>query len=211
VRIIDVSRGIHPDMATWPGDPGVEVLPASRIAEGDPANVSELRLGTHTGTHIDPPVHFLEGAGGADGVPLEPLVGEAVVADLRGTEEAISAADLEALDLPPGTERLLMKTHNQERPPGEGEAGYAALAADTAAWALERGLRLVGTDSLSIEYQGNDGFPVHTGLLEAGVVIVEGLDLSDVEPGSYRLVCLPLRLLDGDGAPARAILIAEDG
>lgn len=211
MRIIDVSRGIHPDMATWPGDPTVEVLPAKRIAEGDPANVSELRLGTHTGTHIDPPIHFLEGAAGADEVPLEPLVGDAMVADLSGTDEAITAADLEALDLPSGTERLLLRTHHPERPAGKGEAGYAALAPDAAPWALERSLRLVGTDSLSIEYQGNEGFPVHTTLLDGGVVIVEGLDLSEVEPGAYGFVCLPLRLVGGDGAPARAILIAEDG
>lgn len=215
MHIIDVSRGIHPEMTTWPGDPDVQVLPASRMAEGDPANVSELRLGTHTGTHIDPPNHFLEGAAGADKVPLDPLVGEAVVADLRGSDEAIGAADLEALDLPSGTERLLLKTHNPERPTGGGEdgypPGYAALAPDAGRWVLHRSLRLVGTDFLSIEYPGTGGFPVHTMLLEEGVVIVEGLDLADVEPGPYRFVCLPLKLLEGDGAPARAILIAEDG
>jgi arylformamidase len=208
-RMFDVSLPIGPELLTWPGDPGVEVRPSSRISEGDPANVSELRLGTHTGTHVDPPAHFLEGAGSIEDVSLDVLYGEAVVADLTAAE-VVGPAELEALGLPDGTERLLCKTRNSELWSGlpvEFPDDYVALTPEGARWCVERGLKLVGVDFLSVEKDGPPDFPVHHALLESGVIIVEGLNLSLVEPGRYTLACLPLLIAGGDGGPARALLI----
>ena len=193
--IIDISRPIGPDTPVWPGDPPVLVEPVARIEDGDPADVSRLVLGTHTGTHVDPPAHFLPGTDTVDAQPLDVLVGPAVVVHLRGAP--IDRAALDSLSVPEGSTRLLLRTG--------GDAG--ALTPDGARWLVERGVQLVGADTLSIE-PAFDDYPVHRILLGAGVVIVEGLDLSAVAPGVYQLVCLPLRIVGGDGAPARAVLIA---
>jgi arylformamidase len=208
-QIFDVSLPIGPDLLTWPGDPGIEVRPAKRISRGDPANVSELRIGTHTGTHVDPPVHFVDGADPIDAVPLEVLFGEAVVADLTGAD-SIGPAELDALGLPDGTERLLCKTRNSElwpRLPVDFPDDYVAVTPEGARWCVERGLRLVGVDFLSVEKDGPPDFPVHHALLENEVIILEGLSLSLVEPGRYTLACLPLLIAGGDGGPARAMLL----
>jgi arylformamidase len=196
IVIIDISLPIGPDTPVWPGDPPVLVEPVTRVAAGDPADVSRLVLGTHTGTHVDPPAHFLPGTATVDALPLDVLVGPAVVAEFPAGP--IDRAALE-LATPPseGSPRLLLKTG--------GDAG--SLTPDGAAWLVERGVRLVGADTLSIEPATAD-YPVHRILLGAGVVIVEGLDLTAVTPGSYQLVCLPLRIVDGDGAPARAVLMS---
>ena len=199
--VIDISLSIGAGQTVWPGDPPVLVEPVSRVEAGDVAAVSRLTLGTHTGTHVDPPAHFLAGGATVDELPLDVLVGPAVVADLTGGAP-IDAARLEALRLPAGTVRLLLKT--------QGTASTGALTPDGAAWLVEQGVRLVGVDTLSIE-PATDDYPVHRCLLGAGVIIVEGLDLSGAAPGGYRLVCLPLRIAGGDGAPARAVLLPLDG
>jgi arylformamidase len=208
--IYDVSLGVGPEMLTWPGDPPVEVDPAKRIAKGDSSNVSELRLGTHTGTHVDPPFHFVPGGATAESLDLTVLVGPALVADLRDAGASITPAELDALNIPEGTERVLFRTPNSELwssgKPVEFPETYTALAPDGARWCVDRGIRLVGTDFLSIEQKGTPGHPTHVTLLEAGVIILEGLDLSAIDPGAYELAVLPLKILDGDGAPARAIL-----
>jgi arylformamidase len=208
--VIDVSLTIGPDMLVWPGDPSVEVVPRKQIAAGDPANVSELRMGTHTGTHVDPPNHFIDGAGGIDSVPLEILVGDAIVADARHLDRPIEVADMEKLGIPEGAQRVLLRTANSELwrqdrvmfPPT-----YACLTAESARWVVDRGIKLIGVDFLSVEQKGAEGHPTHHTLLENGVVIIEGLNLGDVEPGEYTLMCLPMRIKDGDGGPARAVLI----
>jgi arylformamidase len=210
-RIFDVSLPIGPDLLTWPGDPSVEVRPSSRIAKGDPANVSELRIGTHTGTHVDPPVHFVEGGDPIDALAPEVLFGEAVVADLTGAE-VIGPEELEALSLPDGTERLLCKTGNSElwsRLPVEFPEEYVAVTPEGAQWCVDRRLRLVGVDFLSVEKDGPPDFPVHRTLLGNGVMIVEGLNLSVVDPGTYTFACLPLLITGGDGGPARAVLLKD--
>lgn len=196
----------------WPGDPPVVVEPVTRVEDGGAAGVSRLALGTHTGTHVDPPAHFVAGGATVDALPLDVLVGPAVVGDLCAGG-AIGPDRLDALRLPSGTVRLLLKTRggtNGEPPataPGEsGIAPTGALTPEGASWLVDRGIRLVGADTLSIE-AANDDYPVHRLLLGAGVVIVEGLDLRAVNPGPYRLVCLPLRVAGGDGAPARAVLM----
>ena len=205
-----MSLPIGPRLLVWPGDPTVEVKPASRIADGDAANVSSLRMSSHTGTHVDPPLHFMDGGAAIDALPLDALVGPADVLDLRGhssiTSEVLKDAGIKL------TERVLLKTDNSElwrTMPSKFPDEYVSLTADGARWMVESGVRLVGTDFLGIEARGAKGHPTHMTLLEAGVVIVEGLDLSDVEPGRYQFVCLPLRIAEGDGAPARAILIEE--
>jgi arylformamidase len=228
MMIIDISRPIGPDTPVWPGDPPVVVEPVARVAAGDPADVSRLALGTHTGTHVDPPAHFLPGGATVDALPLDVLVGPSVVADFSASPGPIDARRLDSLDLPAGTTRLLLRTALGAGP-GPGMVG--ALTADGAGWLVERGVRLVGADTLSIE-PATDGpgvrgcppeespgvrgcppeeeYPVHRILLGAGVVIVEGLDLSAAAAGPYQLVCLPLRITGGDGAPARAVLIRPD-
>ena len=210
-RIIDVSLPIGPDLPTWPGDPGIRIDPAKRIDRGDAANVSELHLGSHTGTHVDPPVHFLPGERSIDELELDVFFGPAVVADL-GDAEAIGSAELKDLELPQGTERLLCRTRNSQlwtRLPADFPEDYVAVSEDGAQWLVDRGVRLIGVDFLSVERPAGGDHPVHRMLLGAGTVIVEGLDLSRVEPGSYTLVCFPLRITDGDGSPARAVLIGS--
>jgi len=207
--LIDVSLPVGPDLLTWPGDPGIEIRPSSQISKGDPANVSQLRLGSHTGTHVDPPVHFIEGGATADQLSLDVLVGAALVVELPAADAPIPRHDLERLDVPDGTTRLLVKTANSRlwsRRPVAFPERFGCLSADAAAWAVERGIRLVGIDFLSIESSPEGTYPVHHTLLGAGVVILEGLDLSPVGAGRYGLTCLPLRIAGGDGAPARAVL-----
>lgn len=208
-RIIDVSVGIGPHLVTWPSDPGIEITPAKRQDRGDSSNVSELRLGSHTGTHVDPPSHFLDGGGTVDRLDLDALVGPAIVADLRHAEGEVGPDELDAAGIAPGVDRLLLRTRNSDRWSGGRTFldDYVAVSPEGARWLLDRGVRLVGIDFLSIERSPDRTYPVHRSLLGAGVVIVEGLDLSDVTPELYQLCCLPLRIVDGDGAPARAILI----
>ena len=192
--IIDITRPVGPDTPVWPGDPPVVVEPVARVRDGDAADVSRLELGTHTGTHVDPPSHFLPGTATVDALSLEVLIGPAVVAQF--SPGPIDAATLESTALPDGSARLLLKTGGDD----------GAVTLDGARWLVEHGVRLIGADTLSIE-PGTDDYPVHRTLLGAGIVIVEGLDLAAVEPGTYQLVCLPLRIVDGDGAPARAVLM----
>ncbi|MGH2723494.1 MAG: cyclase family protein [Actinomycetota bacterium] len=208
-RLIDVSLPIGPDLMTWPGDPGVEVVPSSRRSRGDPANVSQLRLGSHTGTHVDPPWHFVDDGVTIDEVPVDVLSGEAEVADLRAAS-SIGPDELDALDLPEGTTRLLCQTRNSElwaRLPVPFPEEYVAVTPDGARWLTEHGIRLVGVDFLSVEIHGEPDFPVHHHLLGNGTIIVEGLDLSAAEPGRYTVACFPLKIAGGDGGPARAVLL----
>jgi arylformamidase len=213
-RILDISLGLGPDTLIWPDNPPLRVIPASRVSRGDASNVSDIRLGSHTGTHIDPPAHFDEHGLSVDRVPLDVLMGPAVVADLTSVEGRIEPMHLDAINLPEGTTRLLLKTPNSslwQEPPRPFTSDYVSVSPAGAGWIVERGIRLVGVDFLSVEPFRAEGRPTHRRLLDADVVIVEGLDLSGVEPGGYWLACLPLRLIGGDGGPARAVLISDDG
>jgi arylformamidase len=203
LEILDVSVAIHPNMILWPGDPDVRVERTSAIADGEPANVTRLALGAHAGTHVDAPVHFLAGAPGAEALPLDALVGPCVVVDATAARRELGP---DALDgVPDGTTRVLFKTRNSELWEREGFAeDSVALSDEAAKEVVRRGVRLVGIDYLTI-----GGVEAHRTLLRAGVIPVESLDLRGVEPGAYRLVCLPLKLVGSDGAPARAILISE--
>jgi arylformamidase len=204
---VDVSLPISPRLLTWPGNPPVEVRPNQRIAAGDASNVSELLIGTHSGTHVDPPAHFLQGGHGIDRVPLDVLIGPCWVADATGRAGALGADDLDALGVPAGTERLLLRTDNSamwRKPSPAFPESYACLSGDGATWIVEHGISLVGIDFLGIERRGSPEHPAHVTLLSNGVTIVEGLDLGEVSQGEHDLVVMPLRILDGDGGPARA-------
>ncbi|MGQ0537093.1 MAG: cyclase family protein [Methanobacteriota archaeon] len=204
---IDISRPIREGMETFPGDPAFRSEPVRSIAKGDAANVARLDLGTHTGTHVDGARHFLEGAPGVDRVPVDRLFGRARVLDLRDAPRRIGPSELRARSVPRGG-RLLLRTR---RTPADGPPGPAPreepahLAPEAARLIAQRGVLLVGIDELSIA-TGDESADVHRGLLSAGVVVLEGLDLSEAPPGSYDLIALPLRLHDGDGAPARAFV-----
>lgn len=211
MRIIDVTLALRPDMPTWPGEQGPSVEPLRRIARGDSANVSLVSFGNHTGTHVDPPAHFLDGAGTVDELPLDAMLGPCRV--LRYPDAAhVSAAWLDAQAVPRSVTRLLFRTRNSERwrdPAHAFVKEFVALDETAGRWCVDHGIALVGVDYLSVEPFGSSpkGHPVHRTLLRGGVVIIEGLDLHAVEPGDYELVCLPLKLHRGDGAPARVVLV----
>lgn len=203
MEILDVSVPVRPGMVVWPGDPEVSLELASAIADGAEANLTRLALGAHTGTHVDAPVHFLEGAAGAEALPLDALVGPCLVVDATG---ACGELGPDALDgVAGGVERVLFKTRNSELwEREEFVEDFVMLGDAAAAEVVRRRIRLVGIDYLSI-----GGDEAHRTLLRAGVVPLECLDLRGVEPGAYRLFCLPLRLVGSDGAPARAILVRD--
>jgi arylformamidase len=189
-------------MVIYPGDPDVRLERASSIANGDAANVSRLDFGVHSGTHVDAPVHFIEGAGGVETIPVDVLVGPARVLDLTAVRGDIGAADLEPHDL---TERILLKTTNSQLwARAEYVEDHVSLAADGARLLVERGVRLVGIDYLSI-----GGPECHRTLLEARVVPLESLDLSGVARGDYLLACGALLVAGSDGGPARVLLVRE--
>jgi arylformamidase len=194
VRIVDVSVPVRPGMIVYPGDPEVRLERVRAIADGDVANLSRLDLGVHSGTHVDAPLHFVEGGGTVETLPLDVLVGPCFVVD---------SLDPEAV--PAGAERVLFKTPNSRLwELDEFSEDFVALDAEAARALVERGVRLVGIDYLSI---GDE--EAHRVLLGAGVVAVEGLDLRAVEPGEYHLVCAPLKLEGAEGAPARVLLLRD--
>lgn len=210
MRILDISVPISQDMPTYPGDPAVSIEHVSEIAKGARSNVSRISFGNHTGTHLDPPIHFIPNGKTVDQLDLDVLYGPAHVVDMTHVEKAITAQDLEHAKMPQRAIRLLFKTRNSllwGRPGFQKD--YIAFAWDAAQWLVDRGVKLVGIDYLSAEVFGASEPRTHRILLGAGVIIVEGLDLSHIAPGNYTLACLPLKIRDGDGAPARAILIQD--
>ncbi len=210
MKILDISVSVDRNSPVWPGDPAVVLERYMAMADGDVANVSRLVCSVHTGTHVDAPVHFIEGGSAVEQLSLDVLIGPAVVAELPEAL-AIKRSDLEGLALAPGTKRLLIKTSNSvlwQDGQSEFHEDFVALTPEAASWIVERQLELIGVDYLSVQ-RFADAEPVtHRTLLASGVVIVEGLDLSGVEPGSYQLICLPMKLVGSDGAPARAVLMS---
>jgi arylformamidase len=202
VKLIDVTVPIRNGMPVYDGNPGVQLERARSIADGDTVNISRLDFGVHTGTHVDGPVHFIDGAAGTDSIDPEILIGEAHVVDATSLHEDIDAQALETLDLPPGAERLIFKTPNSELwNLDQFSRGFIRFVESGARPLVDAGVRLVGIDYLSI---GDEG--AHKVFLGNGVVPLEGVDLRKVEPGPYRLYCLPLQLVGSDGAPARVLL-----
>ena len=210
MKVHDVTLVLRPGMTTWANEPGPTIEPLRRIAKGDSANVSVVSFGDHTGTHVDPPIHFIEGGTTVDARPLDALFGPCAVVAYHGVEH-VGAQWLDRA-VPRDTERLLIRTRNSEiwnDPDAKFTREFVALNASGARWCVDHGVRLIGIDYLSIEPQGpeKEGYPAHKTLLGAGVVIIEGLDLRGILPGSYELVCAPLKIAGGDGAPARVLLI----
>jgi arylformamidase len=208
-RLIDISMGIEPGMLSWPGTPPTRISPASRVADGAGTNVSEIALSSHSGTHVDPPAHRIDGAATADELSLDLLFGDAFVADVGDARGAIGPHELDACAIPAAASRVLLKTRNSRGRASAFSRDYASLSPEGARWMIDREVCLVGIDFLSIEAFQAAGRPTHTLLLQAGVVIVEGLVLDGVQPGPYTFVCLPLKVVGGDGAPARAILLED--
>lgn len=215
--IYDLTLPISPHLAVWPGDPPVEIVREMDAAHGDPFTLTRLNISAHTGTHMDAPRHFFPTGLAIDQLPLDGLMGRAWVAEVgagkTGEQGLVTAVTLDNLAIPKDVTRLLLKTANSKhwtRPlTPTFDPDFVALDTSAARWLVERGIQLVGIDYLSIE-RGDDTFPVHTALLGAGVVILEGLNLAHVPPGAYHLIALPMRVADADGAPARVVLVGDD-
>ena len=205
MKLYDATLAVHEKMVVFPGDPPFKTEPVSRIETGEDYNLTRFSMGTHLGTHVDPPAHFIDNGATVDQVALETLVGPGVVADLRGCPQ-IDRRALEKAAIA-GYKRVLLKTDNGPRlleAPLHPDTVH--LAEDGARYLVENRIRLVGIDALSIEHPENPGSPVHHLLLEAGVLVVEGVHLLEIAPGGYEIFCLPLKIKGADGAPARVIL-----
>lgn len=207
--LYDASVTIRPGMVVWPGDPPVEMTYVSSRAQGKPANVRRLSLSTHAGTHVDAPDHFVEGGKTLEAVELRRLMGETVVLEVFG-RPVIGAADLEAVwphgDRP---ERVLLRTDNSVRRIILDDAfhsDFVALSGDGAQWLAAQGILTVGIDYYSIEPYQTPGHPTHMALLGRDILVIEGLNLTEVPAGRYRMACLPLRLEAADGGPTRVLL-----
>jgi arylformamidase len=201
VELIDVTVPIRPGMVTYPGDPTVQTELHSAIGRGDVVNLTRIDFGVHSGTHVDAPRHFLEGTGGVEALPLDALLGPAAVVYARPVEGVLDRATLEGLALP-DVPRLLFRTSNSELwERTEFVRAFVHFVRSGAEVLVERGVRLVGIDYLSI---GDED--AHRVLLGAGIVVVEGLDLRQAGPGEYELLCLPMKIEGADGAPARVLL-----
>jgi arylformamidase len=204
-RFLDVSVPLAPGIPAYPGNPEFELQPIKRIAEGGSSNVSRVVMGTHTGTHVDAPRHFFDGTAGVDGLALDLLIGRAHVVDMprRG---GITVDDLARAGLREDL-RVLLRTPNSALWNGTAfKPDYTYLTEDGARYLVAQGVKVVGIDYLSVEQFKKAGAPAHRALLSQGVIIIEGLNLSDAEPGMYEMYCLPLRIAGGDGAPARVVL-----
>lgn len=204
-RYIDISMSVENGMITWPSDSPVNITRARSMDNGERLNKSRIDMSAHTGTHIDAPVHFLQDGNGIDQVPLELLIGPALLIHIPDVRQ-IGARQLESAGTGNGISRLLIKTDNSRLlEKREFDKGYSHITQDGAQYLVERGIGLVGVDYLSVAEYGK-GEAVHRELLGAGIAIIEGLDLREVEPGIYRLTALPLRIKGCDGGPARVIL-----
>lgn len=204
-RMYDITLPITEDMISYPGNPPVRLRAHSRIADGDDANVSELSLGSHTGTHLDAAHHFIDGGQTVDELPLERLIGPCRVIELPMDVKAIGERELREAGFD-GEKRVLLKTRNGEfLGRDEFDESFTYIAGDGAAFLAASGVELVGIDYLSIEAFDAEDPVAHRTLLEREIIAVEGLDLRAVPPGRYELICLPLRIAL-DGAPVRAVL-----
>jgi len=208
MKIYDISLTISSELTVWPGDPAVELKQVTFIPKGDSCNISHVAMSVHTGTHVDSPYHFLNDGKTVETLPLEVLVGPAYVIQVPDAVDRLTAEVLTQTDIPVDAERILFKTRNsafwgRERTFQE---GFVAITADGAEWLVKRDLRLIGMDYLSVAPFG-DATATHQTLLRRGIVLLEGVNLSEVSAGRYDLYCLPLKLSKSDGAPARAVLI----
>jgi arylformamidase len=207
-RIYDISVPIRSGGLVYPGNPEIEIALQQAVAKGAGANVSVIRFGSHTGTHADAARHFFDDGQSVDRIPLERLIGPAVLLGFPDDLRAVTAADLRKHEIK-GQTRVLLRTRNSALlSRKEFAPDYTYLAPDGAQYLVDNGVELVGIDYLSIEQFHSGHHKTHRTLLERSVVILEGLDLSIPAPGKYDLICLPLRIEGCDGAPARAVLVS---
>jgi len=198
-------------MAVWPGEPEVELYRLKKLEDGANANVTYMGFAVHTGTHVDAPRHFLQDESSVDTLPLDVMVGEVLVAELADAVDHITAQEVKSLELQPGTERVLFKTRNSQYWVEGGDVfkpEFVGITEDGAQALVDLGVKLVGIDYLSIA-PFKKSRPTHLVMLKAKMVVIEGLDLLNVNAGKYTLFCLPLKLANADGAPARVILVEE--
>jgi len=210
MTVVDVTVPLRDAMTVYRGNPPVRIRPAMTLRK-DGVNLSELCLGSHTGTHVDAPSHFIRGGAGADRLALDRFIGPAWVADLRRVKGGIMADDLRKARIPGGSRRVLLRTSNSRwwHPARAFRTDFVYLAPDGADWIVERGFELVGIDYLSIEGYGIRGAPTHKRLLGADIPILEGLDLVKVRSGRWQMAALPLRIVNGDAGLTRAVLWAR--
>lgn len=209
--ILDISIELSPQMVRWEGDPPMLIRQVLQLSKGDPYNLSEMKLSLHQGTHLDAPHHFLENGDFVEDFPLDLLIGEAQVIVIPDSVSSISSTVLRQAGIQPGIRRLLFKTRNSQywkNDPYTFHSDFVSLSLDGTDYLIERGIRLVGIDYLSIS-PADDFRPVHVRLMEKKIVILETLDLSEVEGGLYTLVCLPLKVKAVEGAPVRAVLLRD--
>lgn len=214
MHIYDVSVPISARTPTYPGDPDIDIRQWLSVDKGDPANVTALCFGAHTGTHVDAPAHFIKGGGKVESLNLDTLLGEVHVIEIPGDVIEITESHIET-KCPKLARRILFKTRNSSFwnvEDGQFHTDYTYLSPDAAKRLVANGTQLVGIDYLSVERFHSAGFETHQTLLSNGVVIIEGLDLRQVAAGVYELICLPLKIAggSGDGAPARVVLRTLD-
>jgi arylformamidase len=211
MKLYDISLPVSSRLPIWPGDPILSFVMAASIQKGDECNLTEIRMGAHTGTHIDAPYHLLEEGGKIDSIPPEIFVGPCLVVEVD-SQVMIRKTDLQRHELG-GHSRIILKTRNSELwadPSGKFTADYVAMDAEAAGYLAGMNIVLVGIDYLSVEAYNAVGAPVHRILLGNKVAILEGLNLSGVPAGEYELICLPLRLVGCEAAPARVLLRKAD-
>jgi arylformamidase len=211
MKLYDVTLTMKPGMPVWPGDIPVELERMSKIEEGANSNVSRLQISVHTGTHVDAPRHFLPEGKTIETLDLDALVGPALVFEIPEDQDLITADLLISLKYPEKVTRVLFKTKNSKiwaLGTQDFEPRYTSISPDGAGLLVKRGAKLVGIDYLSVAPYKRTR-PTHEILLKASVVALEGLDLTGVNPGIYQVYCLPLKLYQCDGAPARVILVEQ--
>jgi len=205
--LIDISVRLEPEMTTWPDSVGIQLERTKSFANGDAVNVTRLEMDVHCGTHVEAPLHFLDGGRALEELTLDTFVGQAYVAHLPDAD-VIGPDELDRAEIPDGTARLLLRTrnstlwHDSDR---RFRTDYVALSPEAADWVVSRGMRLIGVDYLSVQ-RFDDGPEAHQILMRGDVAILEGLNLSNVPAGPYRLLCAPIWIGGAEAAPARAVL-----
>ena len=209
MTIFDITLTISNALPVWPGDPAINFYRVADVNNGDVCTLSRLESGSHIGTHLDAPLHFIKGGRTVDQLDLNVLIGPCVVVHLPDAD-VIDAALLDTLDLPADTRRVLFRTRNSQiwagNDLGTFRTDYVGVDRSGAEWLVGRGIQIVGVDYMSVAPFADTIAP-HDILLGAGVIAVENLNLNGIEAGQYQLICLPLKLKDGDGAPVRAVLM----
>ena len=210
-KIYDITIPVGPLTPIWPDDPALILEPVAKSSDGERGNITKLEIGTHSGTHVDPPAHFFDGTATVDRLDLSLLCGPAYVAEIKAID-SVGREDFTAARIPPGVRRLLLKTSNSTKKllsNKEFTPNFVNISPEGARWVVDHGVQLIGIDYLSVEAYEYANCDTHRVLLGNRLIILEGIDLSDIEPGHYTIFCLPLKIVRGDGAPARVVLVED--